>query len=251
MKKELQIFLTAIMFYTRIPVPNWIDHSENLLNKATRYFPLIGWIVGGFTAVLFYLALLVFPVSLALLISIAGGILLTGAFHEDGFADFCDAFGGGWTKQKILDIMKDSRLGAFGAIGMMLILALKFFSLQALPEGLIIKSLLLGHVLSRYSSTVFIYTSSYVRENEDSKAKPVGKKMKIKEFVISSIFGLSPLALFQWPYLLILLPVTICLFWFRRYLHKWIGGYTGDCLGAIQQVNEVIIYLAVIILMDY
>ncbi|MFW5759595.1 MAG: adenosylcobinamide-GDP ribazoletransferase [Cyclobacteriaceae bacterium] len=249
MKKEIQILLTAIMFYTRIPVPNWIDHSENLLNKATRYFPFMGWMVGGFTAGIFYLCMYILPSEVSLLLSISAGVLLTGAFHEDGFADFCDAFGGGWSKQKILDIMKDSRVGAFGAIGLMLILALKFFTLQAMPFLLIIKSLLLGHILSRYAATVFLYTSRYVRENEDSKAKPVGKKMEIKEIILASIFGLAPLALFPWKYLLILLPVSLCLLWFRRYLHKWIGGYTGDCLGAIQQVNEVLIYLTVISLM--
>lgn len=250
MKKELQVFLTAIIFYTRLPVPHWIDHGEELLNKATRYFPLIGWIVGAFTAAIFYGCLYVFPSSIALLFSITSGILLTGAFHEDGFADFCDAFGGGWTKERILTIMKDSRIGVFGAVGLLLILLFKFFSLSALPAFLIVKILLLAHVVSRFSATLFIFTSQYVRENDDSKAKPVGKKLALKDFLVASVFGLLPFLLFPWRYLLLLLPMAICFWWFRRYLHKWIGGYTGDCLGAIQQVQEVVVYLSVLILLQ-
>jgi adenosylcobinamide-GDP ribazoletransferase len=246
MKKEVQIFLTAVMFYTRIPVPGWIDHSEHLLNKATKYFPLIGFIVGGFTAALFWGAHLILPASIAILISMIAGILLTGAFHEDGFADFVDAFGGGWTKEKILAIMKDSRIGVYGAIAAFLILLLKFYSLSFLPPILVVKVLLIAHVISRYAATIFIYTSRYVRENDDSKAKPVSKKMNAGEFVLATLVGIAPLFLLPYLYWFFLIAIALCLLWFRRYLHKWIGGYTGDCLGAIQQVAEVLVYLVIV-----
>src|SRR6186713_2527843 len=134
MKKELRIFFTALMFYTRIPCPKNIDHNPDYLNKASRYFPLIGWIVGGICFGVYYLSSFVFSVEIALILSIIAGILTTGAFHEDGFADVCDAFGGGWTKEKILLIMKDSRLGSYGVIGMMAILFCKFLLLKELPK---------------------------------------------------------------------------------------------------------------------
>src|ERR1700678_2498706 len=102
MKKELQLFLTAIMFYTRIPVPRWVNHSSNSLNDATKYFPLVGWIVGGIASLVFIGAKYFFNLPISILLSMAASVLLTGAFHEDGFADVCDGFGGGWTKEKIL-----------------------------------------------------------------------------------------------------------------------------------------------------
>src|SRR5436190_7873550 len=130
MKKELHIFFTALLFYTRIPCPKNIDHNPDYLNKTSRYFPLVGWIVGGITFVVYYLSAFIFTIEIAVILSIIAGILITGAFHEDGFADVCDGFGGGWTKEKILLIMKDSSIGAYGAIGLVLLFLLKFQSMS-------------------------------------------------------------------------------------------------------------------------
>src|SRR5258708_3410401 len=126
MKKEWKIFLTAVMFLTRISVPKNIDHSAEYLEKSPKYFPVTGWIVGGISALLFLVFSRYISTDIGVLASMIAGILTTGAFHEDGFADTCDAFGGGWTKEKILQIMKDSRIGAFGAIGLLAILSSKF-----------------------------------------------------------------------------------------------------------------------------
>ena len=121
-KEEIKIFFTSLMFYTRLPCPSYIDHSENYLNKATRYFPLIGIIVGTISFLLFWIFNQIFNVEISIIIAIATGILITGAFHEDGFADTFDGFGGGWTKEKILEIMKDSRIGAYGAISLIVLI---------------------------------------------------------------------------------------------------------------------------------
>ena len=130
MKKEIRIFFTALMFYTRIPCPSSTDHHPDYINKATRYFPLIGWIVGGLSFLAFLGSSYVFNTSISVVISLIIGVLVTGAFHEDGLADVVDGFGGGWTKQKILDIMKDSRIGAFGAISLVLLFLLKYGGAQ-------------------------------------------------------------------------------------------------------------------------
>jgi adenosylcobinamide-GDP ribazoletransferase len=247
MNKQLKIFLTAVMFFTRIPCPKWVDHSEEYLNKASMYFPLIGWIVGGFSALIFWIFSFVFPLSISIIISMISSILITGAFHEDGFADVCDGFGGGWTKQKILDIMKDSRTGAYGVIGLILILGLKFSLLYNMKIPVILIALIAGHSLSRFASISIIFTHNYVRENEDSKAKPLGKKMTSTQFLVAAVFGLAPLLLFQnYIYFLILIPVLLIRLYLTYYFKKWIGGYTGDCLGAAQQVSEIIIYLSIV-----
>ncbi len=249
MRKQIHIFLTAVMFYTRIPCPSWVDHSEELLNKATIYFPLIGWIVGGFAALFYALFAQILPNEVAVLLSMASSIWLTGAFHEDGFGDACDGFGGGWTKEKILTIMKDSRIGAYGTIGLILILGLKFSSLKNFVANDAVWAMLAAHPLSRWLSVCLIFTMDYARENDaDGKAKPVAKKLSPNEFLTATIFGITPLSI--WAILTekfwlfgVFLPLFLLAFYLKNYFQKWIGGYTGDCLGATQQAAEVVLYL--------
>jgi adenosylcobinamide-GDP ribazoletransferase len=264
MKKQLHIFFTALMFYTRIPCPKNIDHSPEYLNKASRYFPLIGWIVGGICFGIYYLASIVFTVEIGLILSMIAGILTTGAFHEDGFADVCDGFGGGWTKEKILLIMKDSAIGAYGAIGVVLLFLLKFQSLyqlvnkvQVLDFGFVncslnIEILLLfitAHSVSRLAAVSIVFTHQYSREDASSKSKPIAQEFTWKEVIGALFFGLLPLVIlsfYQWQLVLALVPVFIARFFLARYFQKWIDGYTGDCLGATQQVCEVVFYLSII-----
>jgi adenosylcobinamide-GDP ribazoletransferase len=247
--KQLQLFFTALMFITRIPVPKWVGYSEDNLNKCNRYFPLVGIIVGGSGALIYWLASFIFPVHISVLLSMITTILITGGFHEDGFADVCDGFGGGWTKEKILEIMKDSRVGAFGMIGTILLLMLKFFAISALPSYLIAPSLIAAHSISRTYAVSSMYTLPYVREDELSKSKPVTKNLHIIDLWIAITIGLVTLVIFQntWVYLTII-PLTISKFWLDIYFKKWIGGYVGDCLGTIQQVTEVVFYLSLIAL---
>ncbi|AYN05005.1 adenosylcobinamide-GDP ribazoletransferase [Flavobacterium sp. 140616W15] len=259
MKKQLHIFFTALMFYTRIPCPKNIDHNPDYLNKASRYFPLIGWIVGGISFLAFYGASFLVSLFAAVIIGMIAGILTTGAFHEDGFADVCDGFGGGWTKEKILLIMKDSAIGAYGAIGVVLLFLLKFQLLSELVTTEIITNqkstftiLLLfiaGHSISRLVAISIVFTHEYSREDASSKSKPIAKSFSWKEVVGSFFFGLLPLLVlsyFQYQILLVILPVFLARYFLARYFQKWIDGYTGDCLGATQQVCEVIFYLSVI-----
>jgi adenosylcobinamide-GDP ribazoletransferase len=264
MKKQLHIFFTALMFYTRIPCPKNIDHNPDYLNKASRYFPLIGWIVGGVCFGIYYLASNLFSIEIALILSMIAGILTTGAFHEDGFADVCDGFGGGWTKEKILLIMKDSAIGAYGAIGLVLLFLLKFQSLfqltnkvQVLDFGFGIWNLNIGilllfitaHSVSRLAAVSIVFTHQYSREDASSKSKPIAQNFTWKEVMGSLFFGLLPLVIlsfFQGQLLLALVPVFIARFFLARYFQEWIDGYTGDCLGATQQVCEVVFYLSII-----
>jgi len=262
MKKELYIFFTALMFYTRIPCPKNIDHHPDYLNKASRYFPLIGWIVGGISFVVFYLSTFLFSNEIAIVLSIIAGILVTGAFHEDGFADVCDGFGGGWTKEKILLIMKDSAIGAYGAIGIVLLFLLKFESLTQLIKmnqssnfGIwnfnigILLFFITAHSLSRLAAVSIVFTHEYSREDATSKSKPIAQNYTWREVVGAFFFGLIPLLVlsyFQWQLFLAVIPVFVMRFFLARYFQKWIGGYTGDCLGATQQVCEVIFYLSII-----
>lgn len=262
MKKELHIFFTCLMFYTRIPCPKNIDHNPDYLNKATRYFPLIGWIVGSISFLAFYLFSLFLSTETAVILAIIASILTTGAFHEDGFADVCDGFGGGWTKEKILMIMKDSAIGAYGAIGLVVLFLLKF---KLLSESitlfnnensylLIFLLFISAHALSRLAAISIIFTHEYSRDDASSKSKPIAKKHTWKEISGSFFFGLIPLfvfSYFQYKFLLALIPVFIMRYFLARYFQKWIDGYTGDCLGATQQVCEVIYYLSILLIWKF
>lgn len=253
-RHHLRLLLTAVQFYTRLPVPAWVGHSDNLLNKATVYFPVVGWLVGGVATAVYMSGQLLFRNDgVALLLSLGASVLLTGAFHEDGFADTCDGFGGGWTKLKILEIMKDSRLGTYGAVGLGLLLGLKLVALRGLPATGVGAALLVAHPLSRATALTCIFTHEYARENEDSKAKPVAKKISRAELVAGLLLGALPLLVYAaWlrcPALLwVFVPLGLVQTSLTRYFRRWIGGYTGDCLGAIQQVAEVVVYLFLLIL---
>ncbi|GIQ58362.1 adenosylcobinamide-GDP ribazoletransferase [Flavobacterium collinsii] len=260
MKKELHIFFTCLMFYTRIPCPKNINHDPDYLNKATRYFPFIGWIVGSISFLTFYLSSLFLSTETAVLLAIIASILTTGAFHEDGFADVCDGFGGGWTKEKILLIMKDSAIGAYGAIGLVLLFLLKF-KLLAESVSLFTNNIFLifllfisAHSLSRLAAISIIFTHEYSRDDATSKSKPIAKKHSWKEITGSFFFGLIPLLVFsyfQYKFLLAIIPVFIMRYFLARYFQKWIDGYTGDCLGATQQVCEVIYYLSILLIWKF
>lgn len=264
MKKELHVFYTAVMFYTRIPCPKNIDHNPDYLNKASRYFPLIGWIVGGTAFGVFSLFNFLMTPEIAVIFSMIASILVTGAFHEDGFADVCDGFGGGWTKEKILLIMKDSAIGAYGAIGVVLLFLLKYqavFYLVSKVGMITFQSQLLiflvfisGHSLSRLAAISIVFTHQYSRDDASSKSKPVAQNYTWREVVGASFFGLLPLLFlvyFQSQFILAIVPIVVGRFFLVRYFQKWIDGYTGDCLGATQQVCEVLFYLSVIILWKF
>lgn len=247
MKYEIQVFFTAVMFYTRIPCPSWVDHSEEYLNKATRYFPLIGWMVGLVAVAIIYASHFIFPTSIGVLLALSGSVLMTGAFHEDGFADVCDGFGGGWTSEKILDIMKDSRVGAYGVVGIILLFFFKVFALISLLEfdltyGL--KSLILAHVGSRFTAVLIMRSHQYAQADARSKVKPLAKQLSTPDFFICMLWLVPAFLLFQhYLILLVILPLYLLKRYLAAYFQKWIGGYTGDCLGATQQLAFVLILL--------
>ena len=253
---ELRVFLTAVMFYSRLPVPHWVDHSSEYLNKATRYFPLVGLVVGAITGAVFFATQWVLPLPISLLLSMAASLWVTGAFHEDGWADVCDGFGGGYTKAQVLRIMKDSVLGAYGVIGIVLMLLLKFMLLWELaklvPAAWMVLVLVAAYGMSRLAAVAMMATMEYARDNEDSKAKPVAKKQSYGQLAIAAIWGVTPILFFNKPLLLIILiPILLIKSWLGSYFKKKIDGYTGDCLGATQQVSEIVFYISFFIIWKY
>ena len=261
MKKQIELFFIALMFYTRLPIPYKVEHTNDKLNQATRYFPVVGWVVGALSFGMYFAAISVFPATLAVLLSLVVGILVTGAFHEDGLADFFDGFGGGWTKSKILEIMKDSRVGTYGMVASIMQLALKYGALLFIVENSMDKPwwfLLLifisYHSLARWAAIQLCFLLDYVREDELSKAKPIAKKQTGIEKLGVYLLGLLPLVVLtivNFKFSFLILPLIPALLYFKNYLKKWLGGYTGDCLGAFEQIAEVLVLLTMVALWKY
>ena len=259
MKKEWGNFLLALEFFTRIPVPSFANFQESDLNHSAKYFPLIGIVVGLVGAGSFALSVQFLPQNIAVLISIASTIYLTGAFHEDGLADSADGLGGGWQREQILTIMQDSRLGTYGAVALFLMLFAKFQLLNALNSYFVPFALIAGHALSRLSAVYMMATLSYTKP--EGKAKPLATQISALDLAMANVFGLLPffaivglllvsnhsLAIIIKFVLMALISVLLSWFWWRHKIHKWLGGYTGDTLGAMQQITEIAFYVGVVI----
>ncbi|MFA6969815.1 MAG: adenosylcobinamide-GDP ribazoletransferase [Gallionella sp.] len=256
MLQELRLFLTAIQFFTRIPVPAWVGHSAQQLAQASRYFPLTGICVGLLCAASLWLAALVLPLPLAVGLSMTAGILITGAFHEDGLSDFADGLGGGFTREKALAIMKDSRVGAYGAISLILVLLLKYQALESLcgTHTLLFAAaaLIAAHGFSRLMAASIMLTQRYIRDDDSARAKPAAQQISHASFTIALLTGISPLVLLYaaGAHTSSLLAAVAAALLMRAYLawrlQKRLGGYTGDCLGAVQQLTELVFYLGLL-----
>lgn len=254
LRTEWRNFLLALQFFTRIHVPSFADFKESDLNQSAKYFPLIGIVIGGLGAAIYLLSSCLLPQNIAVLLSMAATIYLTGAFHEDGLADSVDGLGGGWDKSRILTIMQDSRLGTFGAVALFFALFAKYQLLISLPQNMVAYALILSHALSRLSAVFMMSTLSYVKL--DGKAKPLATSMSRFDVVIACVFGLLPLVFLSCYFpdisnimnvlLFVAAPAMLAWLWWRAKIKHWLGGYTGDCLGATQQLTELAIYLGLV-----
>ena len=248
---QVRLFFIALQFFTRIPIPRWVGFEADWLHHAARYFTLVGIVVGAVTSAVYVCTAWLWPQPVAVLLSTISGIYLTGAFHEDGFADVCDGFGGGTTPARVLEIMKDSRVGAYGAIGIGLLLALKCATLLYLPMQAVIAALLIAHPFSRLASTALIWRLDYVKA--EGKAKPLAQSMSTADFLLGAITAAVPilaLGLAGWVSWYGIAAGTVAAMlsalWLSNIFLRRIGGYTGDCLGAVQQVAEAAFYLGVL-----
>ena len=248
---QLRLFFIALQFFTRLPIPRWVGFQPAWLHHAARYFPLVGSVVAAVTALVYLAAARMWPAPVAVLLSTAAGIYLTGAFHEDGFADMCDGFGGGLTRARVMEIMKDSRIGTYGAVGAGLLLALKCTLLSMMQPAAAIAALLLAHPLSRLAAASLIWRLDYARD--EGKAKPMAQHMTGAEFAIGAACAAIPalylgtLGYLSWTTIAAcVLSAAAAAIWLGAKCVRRIGGYTGDCLGAVQQVSEVAIYLCLL-----
>lgn len=222
-------------------MPKWVEYSPEKLNQSSRYLTVVGWLLGALVAALFFGAQHLFSETISLWLAMGFSLLLTGAFHEDGLADTADGFGGAFARDKKLAIMKDSRIGTYGACALLMALLGKYLLLIENSE--IIIALLVAYPLSRVTAVSLIADLQYVSDDDASKSKPLANKLGKIELTILLLTAVPALLLVPHMtamYLIasLLLVRTLA----KLYLNKQIGGYTGDTLGAVQQVSELVIY---------
>jgi adenosylcobinamide-GDP ribazoletransferase len=279
--QEIRLLLTAVQYFTRLPMPRWVGHGAAELTGTTRYFPAVGIAVGAVGAAVFWAASIVFPPVIAAILSTIATAVLTGALHEDGLADTLDGLGGGHTRERALEIMKDPRIGAFGALSLMLLLALKIAALSALPLSWIVATLIAGHAMSRWCAVLIVRRLPYARADSSTRARPVVERVASTDVVVATIFGLAPLIMWVAITLLAtpnapqspgiagaalapgvlgpglstplvagslagLLGALAATGLLGRWYRRRLGGYTGDTLGATQQITEAVFYLAML-----
>ena len=245
--REWQAFWLAVGFLTRIPMLVSIDYSQKLMNQCSVYFPLVGLLLGALYVGLFALLGLFCSPLVSVLLVLCFHLFITGAFHEDGLADSVDAFGGGYTVEKRLEIMKDSRIGTYGTIALVLALALKVALL--VESHHIMLALLLAPAISRQTPLLLMSFLNYVTDPDTSKSKPVAEGFSHRRLWYSSGFTLLVALVFSaWlPGLWLLAPVAVvgtALLW-GWYLKRQLGGYTGDALGASVVFCELVLLLLI------
>lgn len=243
---EFRLLLTALQYFTRLPMPAWVGHSPEQLSGAARYFTTVGLLVGAAGALTSWAGSLLLPSPLPVILSTAATVFLTGAFHEDGLADTFDGLGGGATRERALEIMKDSRLGTFGTLALVLTLLIKIAALDALPLSFAIVVMIAGHALSRACAISLLFVSNYVGNPEQSRARAMAQRMSGGEFLFAAIIGLAPLAWCGWHALAGVIGAAVVLYVLAKWFLRRLGGFTGDTLGAAQQLTEISFYVAVL-----
>jgi len=238
-RQELNLFFNALTFFTRLPAPSWVEFDEHSMQQATRYLTWIGLLLGGILALALISLQQLLPDSIAVILTLVLAMLLTGALHEDGLADCADGFGGGWNKEQILKIMKDSAIGSYGALALGSVIALKWAGLSATADPVI--ALLLAHTLSRLLTYSHLYTDNYARSDDSSKSAQVVNRISRHELLFASIPVLLLIPFVPITCWLILIPLIALRLWLGSVYRRKLGGYTGDCLGASQQLSETMI----------
>lgn len=237
--EQWRLLLTAVQFMTRVPVPAWVGHGPEQLDRAARYYPLVGIGVGLIGAAVFELAGAGLPPLVAAVLSVATMLLVTGALHEDGLADTCDGLFGAVDRERALRIMRDSRLGTYGAAGLTLTLGLRVAVIAALPAvGL---ALVAAHAGSRFLVVGVLAWLPYARR--DGKASSVAGRVGRMELGVAGLCGVLPLLLLGARAVPALILAGGLAWAMAGWLRRRLGGYTGDGLGAVQQMTELAILL--------
>lgn len=238
----------AITFFTRLPIWKLVEIPAISYKRMIYFWSFTGWITSAVTALSFWLAIQVLPLSVAIIVALAVRVILTGGFHEDGLGDFFDGFGGGRTKADVLRIMKDSHAGSYSVLGLIFYYLLLVSTISAIPIHLIPWVILAADPLSKFITTVMMNLLPYARPESESKSKTIYEKLSWWKLCITFAAGISPLIIWLNDiYLLSILLPTGTMIFIYFLSKKKINGYTGDVCGATALLCELAFYLGFLI----
>ncbi len=244
----MNTLFNAILYYSRIPIPFKVEYRADILSRALMYLPLVGLLVGAIGYGAFWASSLVLAPQTAVIVAMVAMVLSTGALHEDGFADMCDGFGGGYSKEAILRIMKDSHIGCYGVIGLILVFMLRYSLLCSFGGADMAMVMIISQGASRFAPVVMVRTSEYARV-EESKSSQSALGISNVGLFVAGVVGVLPAILFGWMFLIGYIFVILLVFLtFRAYLYRHIGGFTGDTLGALQIICELLFYVVLLVI---
>jgi adenosylcobinamide-GDP ribazoletransferase len=233
---------TAFQFLTRLPLGR-LPYDPNALSRSAKFFPVVGFAIGLVGAQWYLWLGRHLPAAIAALLTVASFALVTGGLHEDGLADVADAFGGGWNREQILAILKDSRIGTFGALAIVISVGLRLLLLGSLPADRVALYVVSGQVLCRWTALPLGYALPAAREFSGQGAR-IARQISGGSLVIGTVITVAVVAYALrralWSPLLSTLAVT---FFTGLYYWRRIGGVTGDCFGATNQLAEIVVYL--------
>lgn len=247
--------LAAFVFFTRLPFWRIADVEKKYYERVVPLWPMVGWLTGGTMALVFWAASACrLSVGVCVISALAGRVLITGALHEDGFADFCDGFGGGTVRSRILEIMKDSHIGTYGVLGLVIYYILMWNLLtDVFSRGMSPLIFPVADAACKFFSSTIVYRLPYARNEEDAKNKLVYARTPWNERVISFAFGFLPVLLLPaFAFHIVAgmsVPLVCCLLLFS-FMHRRIGGYTGDCCGAVFIISELMFYFALCLILS-
>jgi adenosylcobinamide-GDP ribazoletransferase len=236
-------FWNALRFLTIIPAPGVNHVEDDWLMRSAKYFPLVGIIVGSFSAIVLLLAGEIWAGMLPPLLAVATGTVLTGALHEDGLADTADGFGGGRSRETRLVIMKDSRIGTYGTLALGMTIALRVIAVAALPPWTGAAALIAAHAGGRLVAAAAMTRLPYAGDPAMTHLTYVDAEQRNPEIALAAVFMLAallPLARYGiFAVLVGVLAGIVLVIWLVDRAIKLIDGYTGDVLGATEQLFEV------------
>ena len=234
-------FLIGLQFLTQLPI--WTKRSTpNHIANSYYFYPVIGFLIGAGAVLVRRILMIVFPLSFSIAIVLAFLIWISGGLHEDGLADVADAMGGGWTRDDRLRIMKDSRIGAFGASILILALLAKYAALTSMNAARLDASIVTAQILGRWAFLPMGYFNRYAHEGLGSEFMKGLSAKAVAVATILSIAGVIVLCRIQGILALAMAAVIIALT--SIYFRRRIGGVTGDCFGATFQFVEIATYAA-------
>lgn len=242
--------LAALTMFTRLPLWRLCTIEAEYYKQVVPFWPLAGWFTGGLMVGICLLCQWVcVPVGTCVALCLVGRILLTGALHEDGFADFCDGFGGGTSRDAVLRIMKDSHIGTYGVLGLVMYYLIIWNILTTvLGEMESTTVLLVADSFCKLVSSFIIWFLPYARKESEAKILTVYSRPSLMEVSGSMVFGLLPMCLFfSTTFIVPAVASAIVALLLFAYMRHRIQGYTGDCCGATFIITETVFYLALVI----